>query len=159
VLIAVAAMLSTASAINATIYGAARLSYVIARDGELPRLLEHKAWGEPIGGLLITSGAALAIANLADLSSLSTMGSAGFLLIFAAVNAANLKMANETGSRRWLSLLGVLLCLGALGSLVWYTAMDSPRQLWVLAVMAGAALGIELTFRLATGRIIALPKT
>ncbi len=35
-LIAIAAMLSTASAINATLYGAARLRYCIARDGELP---------------------------------------------------------------------------------------------------------------------------
>ncbi len=89
VLIAVTAMLSTASAINATLYGAARLSYVIASDGELPELLEHGVWGRPIEGLLITAAVTLAIANLADLSSLSTMGSAGFLLIFAAVNGAN----------------------------------------------------------------------
>ena len=47
-LIAVAAMLSTASAINATVYGAARLSYVIAKDGELPEYLERKTWGEPV---------------------------------------------------------------------------------------------------------------
>ncbi len=38
-LIAIAALLSTASAINATLYGAARLSYVIAKDGEpMPKL-------------------------------------------------------------------------------------------------------------------------
>jgi amino acid permease len=30
-------MLSTAPAINATLYGSARLSYCIARDGQLPR--------------------------------------------------------------------------------------------------------------------------
>jgi amino acid transporter len=35
-LIAIAAMLSTASAINATLYGTARISYTIAKDGELP---------------------------------------------------------------------------------------------------------------------------
>jgi hypothetical protein len=52
----------------------------------------------------------------------------------------------------------VLLCLGALGSLIWYTAIDSTSQLWVLVVMAGAALGIELTFRPVTERRIALPK-
>jgi amino acid transporter len=158
ILIAIAAMLSTASAINATIYGSARLSYVIAKDGELPSLLERKAWGEPIGGLLITSAAALLIANTTDLSSLSTMGSAGFLLIFAAVNAANLKLAQDTGSIRWLSLLGILLCLGALASLIGYTAVNSPAQLWILAVMAGAALAIEISFRLAIKRTINLPK-
>ncbi len=158
-LIAVAAMLSTASAINATIYGAARLSYVIAKDGELPQVLERKAWGKPIEGLLITSGVTLFIANLADLSSLSTMGSAGFLLIFAAVNGANVVLANETQSRRWLSLIGVGLCLCALASLLWHTARSSPRQLWVLFVMAGAAFAIEIAFRLTTRRTITPSKS
>lgn len=150
-LIAIAAMLSTASAINATIYGATRLSYVIAKDGELPRALERKAWGEPIAGLLITSGATLCIANLADLSSMSTMGSAGFLFIFAAVNAANAVLAKETRSKGWLSLLGVGLCLSALASLLWQTAHVAPAQLWILFAMTGAALLIETAFRLFSG--------
>jgi anti-anti-sigma regulatory factor len=47
------------------------------------------------------------VANLFDLSSISTMGSAGFMLIFAAVNAANAKLARQTGSQRWISVLGV----------------------------------------------------
>ncbi len=42
VLIAVAALLSTFSAINATLYGSARLSYTIAKQGELPPFLEKK---------------------------------------------------------------------------------------------------------------------
>jgi amino acid transporter len=155
-LIAIAAMLSTASAINATVYGAARLSYVIAKDGELPRELERKVWGEPIEGLFITSGATLLIANLADLSSMSTMGSAGFLLIFATVNGANAVLAKDTQSMRWLSLMGIVLCLGALACLLWQTAMNSPRQLWVLFVMAGTAFLIELIFRVATRRTINL---
>jgi amino acid transporter len=155
-LIAIAAMLSTASAINATVYGAARLSYVIAKDGELPNALERKAWGKPIEGLLITSGVTLLIANLSDLSSMSTMGSAGFLLIFAGVNGANVVLADDTQSKSWLSLIGVGLCLGALGSLLWQTANSSPGQLWVLFIMIGAAFFIEITFRVTTGRKINL---
>ena len=46
-LIAVAAMLSTASAINATVYGAARLSYVIAKDGELPHSWKRRYGTDP----------------------------------------------------------------------------------------------------------------
>ena len=156
VLIAIAALLSTASAINATIYGAARLSYVIAKDGELPAILEKKAWGKPIEGLLITSGLTLLVANLIDLSSISTMGSAGFLLIFAAVNAANVKLSKDTQSNKLLSLIGVGLCFAALGCLVWYIASTTPAQLWFLVVMAGTAFFVEFTFRFATGRTINL---
>jgi amino acid transporter len=158
ILIAIAAMLSTASAINATVYGAARLSYVIAKDGELPSSLERKAWGKPIEGLLITSGATILIANFADLSSLSTMGSAGFLIIFAAVNGANVLLAENTKSKRLISLIGAGLCLGALGSLIWRIVGSSPGKLWVLFIMVGAAFFIEVTFRVITGRPMTLLK-
>lgn len=158
-LIAVAAILSTASAINATVYGAARLSYTIAKDGELPAALEKKVWGKPIEGLLITSGATVLIANLVDLSSISMMGSAGFLLIFAAVNGANVALAENTKSKRSLSLIGAGLCLAALGSLIWQTADNSPGQLWFLFAMIGAAFAIEIVFRIFAGRTITLSKT
>jgi amino acid transporter len=153
-LIAIAAMLSTTSAINATLYGAARLSYIIARDGELPTALEHKVWNKPVEGLLITSGVTLLVANLVDLSSLSTMGSAGFLLIFAAVNAANARLAGQTQGRRWLSLLGAALCLVALAILLWQTALTTPGRIWILVAMIAVAFAVELAFRLATGRAL-----
>jgi amino acid transporter len=147
-LIAVAAMLSTASAINATVYGAARLSYIIAKDGELPRILEKKIWNKPVEGLAITSGGTLLIANLVDLSSMSTLGSVGFLLIFAAVNGANARLADETESKRGLSLFGLGLCLCALASLLWQTANRSPHQFWIPFAMIGLAFLIEAIFRL-----------
>ncbi len=158
VLIAVAAMLSTASAINATLYGTARLSYIIAKDGELPGVLERKVWNEPIEGLLITSGATLLIANFVNLSNLSTMGSVGFLLIFAAVNGANAKVAHETKSKRWLSLIGVGLCLSALASLLWQTAGRAPRRLWIPAAMIGISFLVEAAFRATTGRTLRLSR-
>lgn len=146
-LIAVAALLSTFSAINATLYGSARLSYTIAKEGELPELLERKIWNRPLEGLFITSALALGLANLADLSSISTMGSAGFLMIFLAVNAANLAKARETRSRRWLCAAGVATCSLALAALVWQTLRTSPTHLWVLGGMVGLAIAIEGGYR------------
>lgn len=153
-LIAVAAMLSTASAINATLYGTARLSYSIAKDGELPSVLEKKVWNEPIEGLLITAGLSLMMANFVDLSNISSMGSIGFLLIFAGVNAANVKLADTTRSQRWLSWLGTVLCLAALVTLLWQNAKRSPQQLWIPVIMIGVAFVIEAGFRVMTDRTI-----
>ncbi len=147
-LIAIAAMLSTASAINATLYGAARVSYTIARDGELPATLERKVWGQRVEGLLITAGMTLLIANLFDLTSIATLGSAGFLLIFAAVNAANVRHASHVGSRVWISVVGAVACLVALGALIWQTATTSPAKLWILAAMLALAVAIEGAYRL-----------
>jgi amino acid transporter len=152
-LIAIAAMLSTASAINATLYGASRLSYCIARDGELPAKLERKVWHEPFEGLLITAGLTLFVANAFDLTSVSTLGSAGFLLIFAAVNTANARHAAQTKSRAWISAAGAVACLAALGALVWETARTGPMKLWVLAAMIAMAVMIEGSYRLAKREI------
>jgi len=147
-LIAIAAMLSTASAINATLYGSARLSYCIARDGELPATLERKVWGKPVEGVLITAGLTLFVANAFDLTSISTLGSAGFLLIFAAVNTANALKASHTKSRGWISAVGAVACLVALCALVWQTAQTGPTKLWVLAAMILLAVTIEGIYRL-----------
>jgi hypothetical protein len=80
------------------------------------------------------------------------MGSAGFLLIFAAVNGACARLSGEMQSRRWLSLLGVVLCLAALVTLLWQTALTSPGRIWILVAMISVAFVTELAFRLATGR-------
>jgi len=146
-LIAVAAMLSTASAINATLYGAARLSYVIAKEGELPQALEKKIWKQPVEGLLITSAIALITANMLDLSSISTIGSAGFLLIFAAVNGANAIMHRKTRSNRYVSVVGVVVCLAAFSALIWQTIVTRPSSLWFLVIMVFMSFVIELAYR------------
>ncbi len=54
-LIALSAIVSTASAINATLYGAAKFTYLMARHGELPQRLGEPVWHRPIGGLLATT--------------------------------------------------------------------------------------------------------
>jgi len=155
-LITIAALLSTASAINATLYGASRVSYIIAKEGELPEALEKKVWRQPLEGLFITSGLTLIGANFFDLTSLSTMGSAGFLLIFAAVNYANYKLYKKTQARRAIALTGMLVCLAALGILIWQRVNEAPGEIWVLIIMLGLSFAIEAVYRQVTGRVIKL---
>jgi len=154
ILIAMAALLSTSSAINATLYGTARVSYIIAKDGELPKILDKKVWNRPIEGLIITTIITLFIANFLDLSSISVMGSAVFLLIFAAVNAANVKLYKETMSHRWISIIGTTACIVAFLVLLWERALSSPSNLIILAVMIGFSFIIEIVYKKITGRII-----
>jgi amino acid transporter len=152
ILISIAALLSTTSAINATLYGSARLSYIISKDGELPAFLEDKIWNKPIEGLLITSAATLIFANLFDLSSLSTMGSAGFLLIFSAVNLSNAKLSRQTKSKKTISYFGAGLCLGALASLLWQTLISNSEHIWIFIGIIVVSVGIEGLFRLFSKR-------
>jgi amino acid transporter len=153
-LIAVAALLSTASAINATLYGTARVSYVIAKDGELPAFLERKLWRQPMEGLALTAVVTVLVANLFDLSSISVMGSAGFLLIFAAVNGAHLRLARRTHGSRLLAAAGVAACLAALVTLVWQRLETRPREIWTLVAMLALSVVVEAVYRGVTGRTL-----
>ena len=152
--IAVAALLSTASAINATLYGSARLTYAIARSGELPEILEHRVWGRPIEGLLVTSALSLVVALSLDLSRIATLGSAGFLLIFAAVNVANVRLRSMTGSSRWLPLTTAVACLLALGVLLVEMGGRDLTAVAIVVGLAAVAFLAEAWYRRISGRTI-----
>lgn len=102
----------------------------------------------------MTSGATLLVANLFDLSRISVMGSAGFLLIFAAVNAANVRLSVQTASSRVVSLVGAALCSAALAILIWNRLTTSVEEVWVLVAMVGSAFTAEISYRRLTGRSI-----
>ncbi|EMQ94126.1 cationic amino acid transporter (cat-2) [Xanthomarina gelatinilytica] len=105
----IAALISTFSAINASLYGGSRVSFGVAQDDELPHHLTSTLWNKPIG-LLITAVLTLLIANTLELESISTAGSAGFLLIFAIVNYVAFKLSKQISGKRIISLFGFLMC-------------------------------------------------
>jgi amino acid transporter len=110
VIITIAALLSTFSAINATIYGGSRVNYEMAEDDELPQEFTRMFWKQPVG-LIVTSVLTLIIANTFDLESIATTGSIGFLLIFAMVNFVSARKSREINSSKFISYLGFGLCL------------------------------------------------
>ena len=150
-MIGIAAMLSTASAINATLYGSARMTYTIAKSRELPAQLGRPVWNRPLEGLLITATATVVLANVLDLASISTMGSAGFLIIFAAVNVAAARTARRRGSAPWISVVAATACVAALAALI---AKSSLFSVSVLFAMLALSFGIEAAFRKISGRPI-----
>ncbi len=152
--IAVAALMATSSAINATFYSTGRLAYIIAKTGELPAELERSFRGQHLEGTLITAALALLVANFVPLEAIATMGSAGFLLLFMAVNVANVRLARETGSRLWLSGLAALST--AIALIVLCVEVDenpaTRNHLWILFGMIVVSLAIEIVYRGVTGR-------
>jgi amino acid transporter len=147
VVVAASAVLATLSAINATLYGTARLSYAIAVEGELPPVLERRVWSEPVG-LLITAGLALLIANTLDVTQISSIASAVFLVVFGVVDAAAFRGHLGGAVRPAAAALGVFGCAVALVLLEVDTARRRPLALAVLlGMMATAFLGESLWLR------------
>ncbi len=153
-LIAIAALFSTASAINATLFGSANVCYMIARDGGLPAGLSRREWRGATGGLLLTAALVLAVTLSFDLSGIAMMGSAAFLLIYAAVNAGHLRVLKATGANALLVWLSLLTCLAMFAVLCVYILKEQPRALAALVIIAAASFAAEWAYRHWTGRRI-----
>lgn len=146
VLVSISALLATFSAINATIYGNARLGFSLAKDGELPLIAAKRVWNRPLAGVLATTLLSLLLANFVDLNAIAILGSAGFLLVFAAVNAAAFRLAKEAGARRAITGIATIACLAALFALLWNTFEKTPHALWAFAGLIVAACLFEFTY-------------
>ncbi len=157
-IVAASALLATFSAINATVYGNARLGYTLAKDGEMPDVLAHRAFDEPAEGVVIVGALALLIANLVDLEAIAILASAGFLLVFAVVNAAGVKLAPRTGGSRSVSGAGCVACLAALVTLLARTWGDDPRAVGIFVGFLASSAVFEVVYRRWRGRRLRIPR-
>ncbi len=150
VLIGIAALLSTASAINATLYGSARVSYLIAKFGELPKELTKRVWKHATEGLVILAILTVIFATTFNLENISVAGSLGFLIIFAGVNLANFKLATYTASNKFISLIAFVLCVISIGVLIFYNLKTNPQSLGSSLVVTVLTFLFEVSYRFFT---------
>ena len=151
-LIAVAALLSTSSAVNATLFGAANVSYQVAKDGQLPESFTRMVWSRNSEGLFITAGLVIVFVALFDLGPIAMMGSAAFLVVYAAVSLGHLRIHHETGARPtivWASLIALLIMFVLL---MIYILDNQPAAAVALVVTLAVSLLAEWAYRWRTGR-------
>ena len=74
-----------------------------------------------------------------DLSGIAMMGSAAFLLVYAAVNAGHLRVLKQTGANAIIVWLSLLTCLAMFGVLGVYTWQQQPAAIAALAIVAAAS--------------------
>src|SRR5271169_2730059 len=153
-LIAIAALFSTASAINATLFGSANVCFMIARDGELPKDLARTEWRGATNGLILTAALVVLVTLFFDLSGIAMMGSAAFLLVYAAVNAGHLRVLEETRANAIIVWLSLLTCLVMFAILSVYTYQQQPAAIAALVIIAAASFAAEALYRRWTGRVI-----
>jgi amino acid transporter len=153
-LIAIAALFSTASAINATLFGSANVCYMIARDGELPADLSRTEWKGATNGLVLTAALVIVVMLAFDLSGIAMMGSAAFLLVYAAVNAGHLRVLEQTGANAVVVWLSIITCLVMFAILGVYTWQQEPAAIVALVLIAAGSFAAEWIYRRVTGRVI-----
>ncbi|HEB97206.1 MAG TPA: amino acid permease [Sedimenticola thiotaurini] len=158
-LIGLAALFSTSSAINATMFGAARLGMVMATDDALPRVFGFRRRQNDIPwvSLIAVTLATLAFVNLTDLTIISSFASSTFLLIFAAINLSAWRLRHSTGGGAAGPLAGLLLSLASWLTLMAYLWHHSRTSIyWIGAIYLGV-IASELLF--SRRRLILRPAT
>ena len=151
-LIAIAALLSTASAVNATLFGSTNIAYQISKNGRLPPAFDRKLWGRDVEGLFITTAIVLAFILIFPLSAVASMGSAGFLLVYAAVAIGHMRIRKQTGAKAWPIVASAVTCLSLFAVLLDHMIKTAPTSAIGLGVTLAGSFLFEIAYRHRSGR-------
>ncbi len=147
-LIGIAALFSTSSAINATLFGTARLGMVMATEKALPRVFgfRRRQNNIPWVSLVVITLMTILFVNLANLTIISSFASSTFLLIFAAINLSALRLRRRTGTRPTVAVIGLVCTLGSWAALIIYLFQSNRTSLlWIGGLYLGVVCA-ELLF-------------
>lgn len=143
VAVSIGALLSTASAINATLFSAIRIAAALARTRQLPRAFEPSFWHGGSTGMVVSTGGMLLAMNFLDLNAIASIASATFLIAYISVHVAHWRLAHETGGSRATIILGVLSMAIVLATFLWRMATTRPWSIGMIVIFVGGSALLE----------------
>ncbi|NYT12785.1 MAG: amino acid permease [Methanomassiliicoccales archaeon] len=147
VLVLVAAVFSTASAINATLFSSGRLAKQAASDNQLPKgLIARHMGGVPVYFVLFIAICAMIIQLAGSLDLIASFSSLVFLAVFSVVNLSAYKHRQLDGWKLALPLLGFLACLGAIIFLCFTMFQSDPSSILLIGALALAVIAFRAIF-------------
>ncbi|MGC1121502.1 MAG: APC family permease [Candidatus Methanofastidiosia archaeon] len=147
IMVLVAAVFSTASAINATLFSMARLADRISRIRQLPpRLTERHIGGVPVWFLLLASGCTIVIQFTGNLHEIVGFSSLVFLSVFSVVNLSACIHREYTGWMRVLPVSGAAGCIAAVCVLVYDLYGEDPVTLGVITGIAAVLVVMRVIY-------------
>jgi len=152
-IVAITALIATASAINANLYAVTNVTYQLAIDGELPA-----PFGKPIGhskeGLIISGILVIISSLLFDLSEIAAIGSISILFIHTVTHIGHLKIISETGGSKILVFIAALLSFVAMVLALIYVSKVSGNIMYILIGFVLVASLSEILLRKITKKEI-----
>lgn len=148
ILVDLAAMLATSSAINATLFGASRLSYEMSKEHLAPKAFSFRNRNDiPAFSLWFVSGFAILFSFFGSLEVITSFSSMTFLLASMGVCLANLKLRKKTQSRLPLIIAGLVLMGITVAILFSYMLNDNPAALLITGCIYAALIVAYLIFK------------
>jgi amino acid transporter len=141
-----AAVFSTASAINATLFSTARMVRDVSAAGELPAALGRERGGLPAGAIVAFAVVGAAFAMLPGITELVSFGSLTFLIVFGLINLLHALRTARTRLDRRLAFVAAGACAAASIGLVYYLGRNDPPALGLIVLCALGLVGARLAF-------------
>jgi len=145
-IVAITALIATASSINANLYAVTNVTYQLAKDGELPSV-----FGKPIAhsreGLLVSGVLIIILSLLFDLSEIAAIGSISILFVHTVTHVGHLKIISETGGSRFLVFIAAILSFIAMILAIIYVSKALNHVVYILAGVVLVALITEISLR------------
>lgn len=146
--VALAALVATASAINATLFSMLRIANALGERGETNRFFAARLWRHGSWGYIIVLFLCLLLAVTLRLSETASVASGTFLVSYLAVYAAHWKLRRETATQGWRILPGFLLMLAVFTGFMASLWHSSPFLPWVILGVLAAGFLLESIVRM-----------
>ncbi len=153
VIMSIAALISTASSINANLYAVTNVTYQMAVNGELPEIYERNVW-HSTQGLVVSTIILIIFVLFFNLTQIAAIGSISILFIHALVHIGHLLKIEKTKASKVLVVLAIIGTFTAIGLALHYTSKHIPSVGYYIAGGFLLAFLIEIFLRLFTKRVV-----
>ncbi len=143
-IVSVAALLATASGVNAWIFSAMKISATLAKAGQLPRVFSKPVWRKGTRGLFTIVGVVLIALNSFNLDALAHIASAIFLISYLAVQVTHWRLIRQTRGSHFMVATGFVAMAAVFIYFVWSTAAAQPWSVVAIAVFVACSWAIEM---------------
>ena len=152
-IMAVTALLATASAINATLYAATEIGYTLAKEGELPKVYTYNVF-DSFEGLIVSALLIVPMILFLDLSQVTTIAALVVLIIQGITHVGHLFRIKQTGANLYVVIGAIVSMFGIAGVTLYHTSQKMPALGFYLLGAFVAAFGVEVLLRLISKRTI-----
>lgn len=144
--VSLSALLSTAGAVNATVYPVTGLLGSLAREGTFPPLFGRSAGRLPVS-LLLTGILIIVVIWALNLNAIASLGSAVALLLFLVISIGHFRIRKETGANGAVLMVGMATIVITLVGFFMSTVKTSPVSLVAFVVLGLLAICADAVWR------------
>lgn len=154
-IVAITALIATASSINASLYAVTNITYQLAKDGHLPR-----AFSKPIAhsreGLLISGVLIILLTVFLNLGEIAVLGSISIMIVHFITHVGHLRLLKQTKALPVVVLIACLVNLSAIVLALFYESEHSPHIVTMVVSFLLISFLIEMLLRATIGKEIKL---